>query len=397
MKLLDLTIENYGVYTARHFDFSGPGFRLIYGPNEAGKSTLLQLIREVLFGFPHVSPYVFENHTGKLAATLRMEMRSGRRVRFRRQKGTKNTVTGEIEDVRQPINDEMLNDLLGRAGGELFEHVFGISLTELSVGEKSLQHANLTEALYGSGVGGLAGFQQLQRSLRDEHAALFSPRGRKPPINQLLTSIAEKSRLLRESTTQPREYTALQEEFEACNRDAEKLAEQLEELRREDRRLERLSSALDAWSRREAFREEIAGLVNSERLPLDASRRFQQARERRHECERELERLETELALLPDALLPDAKLSDAQLSDAKLSDAKLSKSNATPGATTLEAETLEATTPDGGTPIEPAADVARPGAVNEALARSLAEGPTPPSSGGGYAAVSVGPMMTPSA
>lgn len=301
MKLLDLNIENYGVYTARHFDFTGSGFRLIYGPNEAGKSTLLQLTREVLFGFPHVSPYVFANHSGKLAATVRMEMQNGRRVKFRRQKGSKNTVTGEVEDLRQPVDDEGLNGLLGNAGGELFEHVFGISLNELAAGEKSLRHANLTEALYGSGVGGLAGFQQLQNTLRDEHLALFSPRARKPAINRLLTSITEKSQVLRESTTLPHEYSVIQESLEDSNRSTESLSQQLAELRREDRRLERLSSALNAWSQCRLIREELAGLESSDRLPADTSRHFSQMRERRNETSQELDRSKTKLAMLPDS------------------------------------------------------------------------------------------------
>lgn len=300
MRLLDLNIENYGVYTARHFDFSGPGFRLIYGPNEAGKTTLLQLIREALFGFPHVSPYVFENHTGKLAATVRMEMRNGRRVRFRRQKGSKNTVTGEVETTRQPVDDESLNDLLGRAGGPLFEHVFGFSLTELSAGEKSLQHANLTEALYGSGVGGLAGFQQLQQSLQDEHQKLFSPRGRKPLVNRLLASIADRSRMLRESSVRPREYNELQESVDACSAQVDALSKQLDQLRLEERRLERLELALDAWTRCQVLREEIAQRTDSGSLPSDASDRFRQARALRDETRQELNRLETSLALLPD-------------------------------------------------------------------------------------------------
>ena len=306
MKLLDLTIENYGIYSARHFDFSGPGFRLIYGPNEAGKSTLLQLIREVLFGFPHVSPYVFENHTGKLAATVRMEMQNGRRVRFRRQKGSKNTVTGEVEATRQPVNDGSLNELLGRAGGELFEHVFGFSLTELTAGEKSLQHANLTEALYGSGVGGLAGFQRLQRSLLDEHQKLFSPRARKPIVNRLLTSISEQSQQLRESLIRPREYQDLQETLDASTARAESLSGQIESLRLEERRLERWESALDTWSRCIALREEIARLADPCKLPADAADRFRQVRERRDEARKELNQLEASLALMPVSPTTDA-------------------------------------------------------------------------------------------
>lgn len=50
MKLLALHLEGFGRLVGRDFAFS-PGFNLIYGPNEAGKSTLQQAILALLYGF----------------------------------------------------------------------------------------------------------------------------------------------------------------------------------------------------------------------------------------------------------------------------------------------------------------------------------------------------------
>ena len=50
---------------AARFGFGDGRFHLVCGPNEAGKTTLLQLIRELLFGFAVRNPYAFPEHEGK--------------------------------------------------------------------------------------------------------------------------------------------------------------------------------------------------------------------------------------------------------------------------------------------------------------------------------------------
>ena len=50
MKLLNLHLDGFGRLVGRDFAFA-PGFNLIYGPNETGKSTLQQAILALLYGF----------------------------------------------------------------------------------------------------------------------------------------------------------------------------------------------------------------------------------------------------------------------------------------------------------------------------------------------------------
>ena len=51
MKLLALEIEGYGVWSGLKFQRMSEGLNVVYGPNEAGKSTLLHFIRSSLYGF----------------------------------------------------------------------------------------------------------------------------------------------------------------------------------------------------------------------------------------------------------------------------------------------------------------------------------------------------------
>ena len=217
MKIRSLEIEHFGLFSGRDFDFSNHGLQLIYGPNEAGKSTLLQLIREVLFGFPLRNPYSFAEHVGEMAAVATIEMADGTTARFRRRKGRVKAVVGEIleggrQDDGRPIDAADLSRLLGGASVELFQNVFGFSLAELSAGEQSLQHARLSEALYGGALGGLAGFRQVLDDLEKEHEKLFSPAATKRPVNQLLADIRRQGKELRAAQVRPRDYEQLAQE-----------------------------------------------------------------------------------------------------------------------------------------------------------------------------------------
>ncbi|HCU81628.1 MAG TPA: hypothetical protein DGQ36_00770, partial [Enterococcus sp.] len=51
MKILRIEIAAFGKWRQKSFDFYS-GNQLIYGGNEAGKSTIYQFIQAILFGFP---------------------------------------------------------------------------------------------------------------------------------------------------------------------------------------------------------------------------------------------------------------------------------------------------------------------------------------------------------
>ena len=61
MKINRLQLIAYGPFSGTTLDFSNHqvGFHLMYGPNEAGKSTALRALRNVLFGIPVRTPDSF--------------------------------------------------------------------------------------------------------------------------------------------------------------------------------------------------------------------------------------------------------------------------------------------------------------------------------------------------
>ena len=53
MNITDLHVDGFGVWSGLALENLSEGLIVFYGPNEAGKSTLMQFLRTVLYG---VSP-----------------------------------------------------------------------------------------------------------------------------------------------------------------------------------------------------------------------------------------------------------------------------------------------------------------------------------------------------
>lgn len=257
MKLLEVRAQNYGVFKQRHLDFGNANVVLVHGPNEAGKSTLLQLLRELLFGFPHSSPYAFDG-AGAMNVEATCQLRDQQRLQFARRKGRGVTVQGRLDPGGEEVNDEVLARLLGHATAPLYNHLFAFSLTELAAGEDSLKSAGLTDAAFGGGLGGLSNLQRVRKELRREHEELFKASARNPPINQLTSQIKEAKKQLQGVVVKPREYLDQAQAFEHHQAELKSLQEQQRTKSARLAHLERLLRAWDPWCKRATAQRELA-------------------------------------------------------------------------------------------------------------------------------------------
>ena len=73
MRLRRLDLLKYGAFTDQTLTFNGDrfGLHIVYGPNEAGKSTTLRAIRHLLFGIP--GPVVIFTETSAKGRTQELE------------------------------------------------------------------------------------------------------------------------------------------------------------------------------------------------------------------------------------------------------------------------------------------------------------------------------------
>jgi len=271
VKLQRLTLENYGVHDQQSFEFGQSGLHVIHGPNEAGKSTLLQGIREFLFGFKSRNhPYAPSGTTKKMLATGQVALSDGTTWEVTRRQGRKNAFRAECTETGKLIDESAWHAKLGGVDQNLFEQVFGFSLSELATGEESLRSANIEEALFGGGMGRLAKFKAFREEMNTEAERLFLPRGKNQRINKSLREIRQQSDELKKISLRPADYQQWVKEAKSTGQQLKQIEETTRQTESRLQHIERLQTAHPLWIKRNALRQSLAELNAPTQLSSEA-------------------------------------------------------------------------------------------------------------------------------
>lgn len=309
MRLLRLDVKCYGHFANQQIDLGGEGVQLVVGPNEAGKTTLLEFIREMLFGFAERNVYDFGE--GRPEGTATMRCSSGELLELRRHKGRKRTVDIKINGRETELGAEDFNRLLGGATAGLFRSVFAFGLKELAEADQSLNESVRT-ALFGGGLASIGNPKRILDSLNGEAAKLFQERAQRPTINALCSELKDLTRQVREKSIRCDTYWQARSQLDEAERDARLIAETRAGLVRQHSQTNKLLKAHPVWHDLGALRQERAGLTAPNGFPAEAKDLFlaanatirrnegqrQRLKREIEECEQSLRKLDLDPALL---------------------------------------------------------------------------------------------------
>ena len=207
MKILDLRLHAFGPFSDCHLDLSGGqhGLHLVFGPNEAGKSSALRALRALLYGVQERTQDDFRHKKNDLRVGGRLRGTNGEELVCFRRKGRKNTLLDDADG--QTIDEDCLTRLLGGVDERLFERLCGIDHDSLVRGGQELlaERGREAEALFGSGLGSV-NLHAVLKGLDEEANQLFVPRGSKPLLNKALSDFAEIERQQREASLSARRW-----------------------------------------------------------------------------------------------------------------------------------------------------------------------------------------------
>ena len=193
MRFLEVNLLAYGPFREVKLNLSrgDRGLHLIYGPNEAGKSSALRAITDLLFGIPTRSQddFLIEYPAMRLGATLADE--DGSRFSFTRKKSTKAAIV-DPQNEKNAIDDTPLLKMLTGVDREKFQLLFGLNQDRLREGGNNLAKASgaLGEALFGAGTD-LARLRGFQSKIEKEADGLFKPTGKNPSINSAIKAFSD--------------------------------------------------------------------------------------------------------------------------------------------------------------------------------------------------------------
>lgn len=236
-------IDGFGIFHDRGVQDIPGGFVLLSGPNESGKTTLMEFFRAVLFGFPdgrskrnRYEPLRGGNHGGRLKVT----MKDGRVFTIERL-GKNLTVTGGDED------EARLEELLGGIDRPTFESIFAINARDLQ-GLKWLAQDNVRGRLLAASTGtGAESVPSTLESLAKEMENLLKRKGAtRPLVNKCVNDLMKLNGDIRELRTKPTEYAELQQERAQLEEQINRKRKTLEWLKELERQREARGHAIKA-------------------------------------------------------------------------------------------------------------------------------------------------------
>ena len=231
MRIERIEIDGFGRFHEARWPLE-PGLTVLVGANEAGKTTLLNALRALLFGFEATR----DGRTwypplggGRRGGRLVLQTAAGERWTVERH-GERGG--GGALAVRAPNGNqggqETLDRLLHGADKDLFTNIFAFGLGELQT-FSSLSADGVRGRIYGAGAGlGGTSAIDLERRIRQQLDGSFLPRGSQRPLNQLLARIEELRSQVADLARQPEEHAA-------AHRERQELQERADALRAEAR------------------------------------------------------------------------------------------------------------------------------------------------------------------
>ena len=197
MRFDRLHIPAFGPFTNLDIRFPARGgdLHVIYGSNEAGKSSLLRAFRDLLFGIHGQSPDNFLHDYKELRIKGEVRNRAGEKLTFQRRKGNKNTL---LDADGNPLPDNALIPFLGSVDQAYFSTMFGLGSRELREGAEQLLRGegDIGDALFSASMGGTP-VQLVLASLTEESERLF--KGRAVANVSIRPAAAVHKELLRQS------------------------------------------------------------------------------------------------------------------------------------------------------------------------------------------------------
>ncbi len=291
MRFRRLSLDAYGPFTGTTLDMSrvtGNGLHLIYGPNEAGKSSALRAIRDLLFGMPTQTQDAHLHAAPSLRISALIE-RDGEELAFARRKKRKDSLVN-LED--QPIDEAKLQRFLNGLDGATFDRLFGLDHARLqSAGEDMLSgQGDVGEALFDAGASGRS-VHRVKLALIDEADALFKDRGKAPELNRLLAVYAEQKKRAKDSVHSPEKYEEQQESVRDKRREAEARWAELSRLRAEKEHAVRIRNVLSSVVERDRKLEQRVALGDVPSLRRDIGEQRERLALQLLEAERDAQRL----------------------------------------------------------------------------------------------------------
>lgn len=192
MRIRKLGLRRYGKFTDAAIDFGerragAPDLHIVYGPNEAGKSTAMSACMDLLYGIPHQSRFNFLHPYQAMRIEAELDILGTARS-FSRIKLPHNSL---LDDAGNPVADAVLFGELGGLDRSAYQTMFCLDDETLEAGGESIlaSKGDLGHLLF-SATAGLADLSDRLGSARAEAESFYRSGKRSGSLADLKKELA---------------------------------------------------------------------------------------------------------------------------------------------------------------------------------------------------------------
>ncbi|MFZ0131691.1 MAG: AAA family ATPase [Desulfobacterales bacterium] len=277
MRIDALRLIAYGPFTDISLDLSAgrEGFHLVYGCNEAGKSSALRALRHMLYGIPERSTDDFVHPYAKMRIGMTLRDRAGDTCDVIRRKGRGQTL--RAADDAAVVEEADLHRLLNGVDADLFATMFGLGYEDLVRGGRDIiaGGGDSGQLVFAAGSG-IVNLREIQNELQLKADALFRPSGQKPKINDALSRLSRNRRDLREAQLPGQEWVRHDAALQAAAEKKKAVEEELAARQKDLNRLQRIREALPLMAERRELSGDLTGCADAVLLPQDFAEKRQE-------------------------------------------------------------------------------------------------------------------------
>jgi len=269
----------YGPFTNKSLDLADGeyGLHVIYGDNEAGKSTSLRALGAWMFGIPARTRDNFLHAHPQLRLGGKLRLLDGTTIEFSRKKGNKNTLLRY--GTSEPLDDNALAMFIPAGIDEtIFAKLWGINHDGLIAGGRELleQSGDLGQVLF-SAAAGTANLREVLSDIRDSAGAIFKPRATTAVLNRAVANYKEAKKRIKEASLPVSEWKKLHKDLYEKNALIEEIEKEIETKDKIRNRLLRVNRVKGAIAQRRDTLKKINELDQAILLPEDFEEQRQSA------------------------------------------------------------------------------------------------------------------------
>lgn len=292
MRIVKLHIYGFGQHTNEVIELDR-NFTLLYGLNEAGKTTIYEFILQVLFGFPqknHVLRSYEPKHGGAFGGKIEIEDAQMGRCIVERVGGKSGGIVKVVLEDGNKGGEELLLQLLRGYTRADLESVFAFSMHQLQNLHQMTQD-ELNRTLVASGTTGVEQITKLEKQLLKESNQLFKKSGQNPVINQQMKAIQLAEIELKEERQRIEEYGPKHAEIIAQREVSVELERQQQELAESIQQAQLYLQKEPLLKQHQQLQQQLEQLPQHD-FPLKGLQLYEQSDVRLQQLEQELHVLE---------------------------------------------------------------------------------------------------------